>query len=122
MIALLVARGADVHQRLRCGGACLHEAVKRGSLAATRALTARGADPNTADGEGLTAIQLAEQLALPQVLAALISAAVTASVDLSLRAATQREQVLTTLLSLFVCMLVADDPSQHSTTTPMLVH
>ena len=92
MIALLISRGADVHQRLRNGGTCLHEAVKFGKLAAVRALTARGAEPGALDGDDTSAMQLAEQLALPDVLASLVSAAVSASVDTSLRACAEREK------------------------------
>jgi Ankyrin repeats (many copies) len=93
MISLLVTRGANVNQRLRSNSNCLHAAVRNGSLAAVRALLAKGADVTALDDEGHSAAQLAEDFALPAVLASLLGAEIATCVDSSLEASRLRQQV-----------------------------
>jgi ankyrin repeat protein len=59
VVALLVARGADVRARSKVGETALMDVAARGDLAAAKLLLARGADVNAVDHRGYTALVLA---------------------------------------------------------------
>ena len=92
-MALLLSKGADVQRCLRGGGTCLHVAVRREHAAAAKTLLAHGADPDAADVDGETSLELAERLALPDMVACLVHAAVGRTVDKTLEASRSRDEV-----------------------------
>jgi ankyrin repeat protein len=59
VVALLVARGADVRARSKVGETALMDVAARGDLAAAKLLLERGADVNAVDHKGYTALLLA---------------------------------------------------------------
>jgi ankyrin repeat protein len=61
VVALLVARGADIRARSKVGDTALMDAAARGDLAAARLLIARGSDVNAVDHRGYTPLLLAAQ-------------------------------------------------------------
>ena len=93
MVALLVARGATVNLCMGHGGTSLHTAVIHEATSAVKELLAKGADPCLPDADGQSAIELAEQRALPDILSQLVRAAVQQQVDASMRYSGRRQQV-----------------------------
>jgi ankyrin repeat protein len=59
VVALLIARGADVRARSKVGETALMDVAARGDLAAAKLLLERGADVNAVDHKGYTALVLA---------------------------------------------------------------
>ncbi len=59
VVALLLAKGADVRARSKVGETALMDVAARGDLAAAKLLLERGADVNAVDHRGYTALVLA---------------------------------------------------------------
>jgi len=71
VVAYLISRGADVDAKNRFGQSPLHRAIRRGAVEIARVLIEAGADPASEDGEGFTALAIAERQADPRIIGAL---------------------------------------------------
>ena len=63
-MAYLISRGADLEAKNRFGQSPLHRAIRRGAVEVARILIDAGADPASEDGEGVTALAIAERHAI----------------------------------------------------------
>ena len=72
VVAYLISRGADLEAKNRFGQSPLHRAIRRGAVEVARILIDAGADPASEDGEGVTALAIAERQANPPMIGALV--------------------------------------------------
>lgn len=91
-VKLLISHGADANRTTASGMTPLHIAVMNNKLDAARSLLQRGADPHAPHGHTHSCIELAEHLALPEMLCMLTQTAIGLSVDNALLASDQRRQ------------------------------
>ena len=74
MLDLLMARGGDIDRAVEHGRPVLNDLVRWGQFRQARALLARGASPNVADGQGWTAMHQAASRGNEAIIRDLIAA------------------------------------------------
>ena len=71
-VVFLVQQGAPIHQRFSDEKQAIHVAIEARALESLQALIDHGADPHSSDGQGNSAMTVAEALEDPRFLRALL--------------------------------------------------